>query len=246
MLAGFAPAVFALLPPKREGLSWQDVVVTAVLVSPIISGFTTLFREIYPSPGDPVPRLDYLGKLMVISVGASAFLSLRRVAGADYRFLVNRGDIRTGFRYFLYYLPVGLPFSMAIGLVEWAPRQPLDWKLAGEFLGVALGIFLAVALPEELCFRGVLQNLTEKRVVNRWAALAVGSVAFGAVHLSFRFFPNWKTCPWGGRVGRILRTGVSGARVGDGGRRYAYPYGVDLALPVPLIQNGRMWLLTPH
>lgn len=192
LLAAFAPAVFTLAPPKRDVLTWQDLAVTAVLVSPLISGFTTLLREIYPSPGDPVPRLDILGKLMVISVGATAFLSLRKVSGADYRFALNRNDLRTGFRFFLYYLPVGIPFSMAIGLVEWAPRETLDWKLAGEFLGVALGIFLATALPEELCFRGVLQNLSEKRLTNRWIALTIGSVAYGAVHLSFRFYPNWR------------------------------------------------------
>ncbi len=192
LLAGFAPAVFALAPPRRDALTWQDVVVTAVLVSPLISGFTTMFREIFPSPGEPVPRLDYLGKLMVISVGAASFLSLRKVRRADYRFQVTQQDLRTGLRYFLYYLPVGIPFSLAIGLVEWAPRESLDWKLAAEFLGVALGIFLATALPEELCFRGVLQDLIEKRVANRWVALAAASAAFGAVHLSFRFYPNWR------------------------------------------------------
>jgi membrane protease YdiL (CAAX protease family) len=76
--------------------------------------------------------------------------------------------------------------------VEWAPRESLDWRLLGEVVGTGLGIFVATALVEELCFRGILQNLLAKSLRRPLAAQAVAAIAFGAIHLSFRFYPNWR------------------------------------------------------
>jgi membrane protease YdiL (CAAX protease family) len=120
-----------------------------------------------------------------------AFLSLRGIENVDFRFFPNSQDLRTGTKYFLYYLPIGVPLSLATGIVEWAPRETLDWGLAAEFAGTALGIFFATALGEELCFRGILQNLLEKTLRKPLAAQSIAAAAFGAVHLSWRFYPNW-------------------------------------------------------
>ena len=162
-----------------------------VLVSPVISGLTSFFRDVFPSP-EGIERLDVLGKLMVVSVGAMAFLSLRGVPGAVFRFIPTWDDLRFGSKHFIYYLPLGIPLSLAIGLVEWAPRESLDWMLLGEIIGTMLGIFVATALAEELCFRGILQNLLTQTLRRPLAAQAIAALAFGAVHLSFRFYPNWR------------------------------------------------------
>ena len=193
-LAAAAPTLFVLAPANKRGLTWQDVVAIVLLAAPVISGLTTFLIDAYRGPlalPEDVRRLDVLGKLMVISVGAMAFLSLRGLADVDFRFFPSWKDLRTGGKHFLYYLPIGVPLSLATGLVEWAPRETLDWSLAAEFAGTALGIFFATALGEELCFRGILQNLLEKTLRNPLAAQAIAAAAFGAVHLSFRFYPNW-------------------------------------------------------
>ena len=88
-------------------------------------------------------------------------------------------------------LVIGVPLLLATGVVEWAPRETLGWRLAAEFAGTALGIFFATALGEELCFRGILQNLLEKTLRRPLVAQSIAAAAFGAVHLSFRFYPNW-------------------------------------------------------
>lgn len=191
LLCAPAAFLFVIAPPRRQALSWQDLIVLAILVTPVISGTTDLFKQIYPSPGDPVPRLDILGKLMVIALGAYSFLILRCVEGADFRFSVRRADLRTGGRFFLYYLPIGIPVALAVGFVRWAPGPLESWADLGEIVGKAVGIFLATALPEELCFRGILQRLLSGLLGRPRLAQALAALAFGAVHLSFRFFPNW-------------------------------------------------------
>lgn len=193
-LAAAAPALFVLAPPKKRGLAWQDVVVVVLLVAPIVSGLTSFLEDAYRGPlglPEDIRRLDVLGKLMVISVGAMSFFSLRGIEDVDFRFFPSGKDLRTGAKHFLYYLPIGVPLSLATGVVEWAPRETLDWELAAEIAGTGLGIFFATALGEELCFRGILQNLLEKTLRKPLVAQSIAAAAFGAVHLSFRFYPNW-------------------------------------------------------
>ena len=191
MLCGVAAFLFALAPPKRQALSWQDLIVLAILVTPVISGATDLFKQIYPSPGDPVPRLDILGKLMVIALGADAYLTLRRTEGADFRLSLRRTDLTTGGQYFLYYLPIGIPIALAVGFVRWAPGPLERWADAAALAGKAVGIFFATALPEELCFRGILQRLLEGLLARPRLAQGLAALAFGLVHVSYREFPNW-------------------------------------------------------
>ena len=147
-LAAAAPALFVVAPPKKRGLAWQDVVVIMLLVAPIVSGLTSFLEDAYRGPlglPEDIRRLDVLGKLMVISVGAMAFLSLRRIENVDFRFFPNVQDLRTGAKHFFFYLPIGVPLSLATGLVEWAPRETLDWGLAAELVATGLGIFFATA-----------------------------------------------------------------------------------------------------
>jgi len=62
------------------------------------------------------------------------------------------------------------------------------WKVAAYFLAY----LFVLTLAEEFIFRGVLQQWIEEWTRNRNAALALTSALFGAVHLWFRHFPNWK------------------------------------------------------
>ena len=55
-----------------------------------------------------------------------------------------------------------------------------------------LGILWVVALSEEFFFRGLLQQWMTQWTGSAAAGLAGTSIVFGAVHLGFRGFPNWK------------------------------------------------------
>jgi len=182
--------VFVLTRPDPEKLGWQDALLIVLLAAPAVSG-VTLYREIYPGIGDPVDRLDILGKLTAIGVGAVAFLVLRPLPDPDYRFALRARDLIVGFKWYLYYLPLAIPLALFTGMARFEPR-PVDGPVYFlELLGRALGIYLAVALPEELCFRGALQRLLAGRLGKPLAAQALAAVLFGLVHITFRFFPNW-------------------------------------------------------
>ena len=67
------------------------------------------------------------------------------------------------------------------------PGMPL-WKIAATFVGV----LWVVALSEEFFFRGLLQQWIGEWTGRPALGLAAASIVFGAVHLGFRAFPNWK------------------------------------------------------
>jgi membrane protease YdiL (CAAX protease family) len=53
-----------------------------------------------------------------------------------------------------------------------------------QFLLSAVGIFIFVAIPEELLFRGIIQNSLQKTLLKPLPALIVTSIIFGAAHLN--------------------------------------------------------------
>jgi membrane protease YdiL (CAAX protease family) len=59
-------------------------------------------------------------------------------------------------------------------------------------LGRVLGIFLVTAVPEELLFRGLLQNLIRHWTGRPILALTLASLVFGAAHLDVGSYPDWR------------------------------------------------------
>ena len=55
-----------------------------------------------------------------------------------------------------------------------------------------IGIFFFTAVPEELLFRGVLQNVLGKALSRDGAGWIVASIIFGLSHIANGRFPNWK------------------------------------------------------
>lgn len=183
--------LFVWAPPQSDALSWQDAVVAAALAYPWISGLGSPLYDIYPSPSPGVPPLDYLGKLMLVALGTMAFLSLRHLPRTGYRFAISREDFLSGLRHFLMFVPPAAVLALTIEFVQWGPQPADSWTYPFEFAGNALGIYLAVALPSEMYFRGVLQNLLTARLRRPQLSLLVTSVLFGLSHLG-RGFPNWR------------------------------------------------------
>lgn len=181
-LAAFAAVVsfwYVVLPAGPPA----DIGLCCVLAAAMI---TKYFKPIYP---EPLPGLDVdvLGKLALIHVAAMVFLVERRVADTGFGFLPTRRDWAVGVRHYFYFLPVGLALVLALKPLRWAPVAPA-WKIAGAFFG----ILWVVGLAEEFLFRGLLQQWLAKWTGSTQLAVAVAAVMFGAVHLTFRGFPNWR------------------------------------------------------
>jgi membrane protease YdiL (CAAX protease family) len=184
--------LFVLAPVRKQRLSWQDAVALLLLGWPHVSG-VSFFREIYLGPVvEAVPRLDILGKLMTIPLGATVFLSLRKLEGVGFRLAPSRQDLAAGVRNYALFLPFGIPLALAVGFVRWGPKAVEDWSYLLELLGTMLGTYAAVALAEEFAFRGITQNLLTSSLRKPLLAQLIASVLFGLAHLPTGTFPNWR------------------------------------------------------
>jgi membrane protease YdiL (CAAX protease family) len=122
-----------------------------------------------------------LGNLLLVDAGLYGFLGIRRLSGTGFDFHSRWSDWKTGLRELLFFAPVVLALGFALGFIDphgSAPRADkavLTWA----------GIFVFVAVPEELFFRAWVQNFLERRL-GRHAALVVASILFGLSHFNKR------------------------------------------------------------
>ena len=181
--------LFLFAPQKSDGFLWQDVIVLALLAYPAISG-VTFFHEIYATPTPKIPSLVFLGKIMLIPLGATAYLLLRGIGRTGFQLRISGQDLRVGLRNYLFFLPIGVPLALGVGFVRWGPKPVESLVDIASVVGSVVGIYLVVSLGEELYFRGIIQNLLTPRLGLPVAQL-IASLLFGLVHLP-RGFPNWR------------------------------------------------------
>ena len=181
---------YVLFPARGRGLTWQDVLVACALAYPMISGLSTLFREIYLGFEPPAHRLDALGKLMLIPLGLYVFLALRRLPGTGFRLVPARGDWKHAFENSGYALPWLVFVGVSTGYLQWDPPFETPLRDLGGALGKLVGIYFTTALAEEFLLRGVMQNLTAVSTGRPLLARGIASLLFGAVHLGRGRFPN--------------------------------------------------------
>jgi membrane protease YdiL (CAAX protease family) len=148
--------------------------------------FSHALNHIYTSPIDV--RIDILGQLMLIRTGALAALELRGVENIGFGFIPTQKEWVAGVRYFFYFLPVGFPLALAVGLVRLNFTGFLFWQT----LAIFCGFLWVVALSEEFFFRGLLQQWLTAWTARPNLALIATSLLFGAAHLPVRAFPNWR------------------------------------------------------
>jgi hypothetical protein len=87
--------------------------------------------------------------------------------------------------------PLLIAAGIAIGFIPW-PHLPV--RGASTMAAAVPLIFFATALPEEILFRSLIQNLLTMRFGAGWRTLAAASVIFGAAHLDNgpQPLPNWR------------------------------------------------------
>jgi membrane protease YdiL (CAAX protease family) len=152
---------------------------------------TRVFPHIYPSPHPKLP-LYALGQAMWVRTGVFVMLAVRRVTGVGFGFWPDRRHWKIGVLYYCLFLACSVEVALLIhfGTPHW-PRW--GWgKTSFVAVGTFFGILWVVALGEEFFFRGLLQQWIGKWVGNEKAGLLITAILFGAVHLWFRSFPNWR------------------------------------------------------
>lgn len=147
---------------------------------------SNIVPRLYPSP---VPQhVEVLGHLMLIRTSVMSMLALRGIRGTGFGFLPTEREWVIGLRYFFFFLPVGIPLAVWLGMV----RFNWEWVQLWKCLLVFAGMLWVVALSEEFFFRGLLQQWLTRWTGSPGAALLLASLVFGLCHLPFRMFPNWK------------------------------------------------------
>jgi hypothetical protein len=92
-----------------------------------------------------------------------------------------------GLREAAFFAPVAIGLGLALGFLQWHARLPR----LGEVAFAWAFTFLFIAIPEELYFRGWVQNLLERHL-GRLPALFITAVVFGLAHFNKRTaFFNW-------------------------------------------------------
>ncbi len=165
--------------PKAQRLLWQDVVVLLVLA---LTLELRVFNGAWPHPG-----LGSLPKLYLCDVALYLYLVVRNIDGVGYSFMPNAKAFAIGAREWLYFTPFAFGLGFALHFIGFYPRA----HSAAQIAAGVLVTFLLTAVPEELFFRGLLQNLLEPHL-GRLRALAVASFLFGLSHFHKGAVFNWR------------------------------------------------------
>ncbi len=152
---------------------------------------TPWFKDMFPSPAGTV-KLGFLNKQLWMRVGITTFLFLRGWKVPGFGLMPTKRDWWVGTQQFLFFLAILLPVGFYFNILRIQFPKLSTWVIPFAAVGTFVGMYLFLALVEEFMFRGVLQQLMTKGLGSKWAGLLVASVCFGAVHLPFRDFPNWR------------------------------------------------------
>jgi membrane protease YdiL (CAAX protease family) len=184
-------ALYALLPiavtfllhqarqvdPNQSG-NWRDYLVLLTL------GLAVDLR--WFEPAWP-PHLAVFNKMILLNAGIYGFLLIRELNGVSFDLRLRRRDLTIGLREWALYTPIAITLGLSLSFLHFHPHWPSLSQLAGAFF-----TFLFIAVPEELFFRGWLQNLLERRLA-RTQALLLTSVLFGLSHFNKRALHfNWR------------------------------------------------------
>ncbi len=185
-----ACAAYTLIPaaaltrrrPRPEGLTLPDALAIVALWFPIEFEWLPL-PELPEKPGIGVDKLVGTVWLLVL------FLGVRQLPGVGYTFLLGREDAaRAGLYLALFVTFFAIPLAIPTHFIASSAAMPSLPEISLRLLATA---FL-IALPEELLFRGVIQNLLARRLRAhpRWA-LALSSLIFGLAHANNPDQPVW-------------------------------------------------------
>jgi membrane protease YdiL (CAAX protease family) len=132
--------------------------------------------------------LRALNELLLVDIGLYGFQAILQLSGTGFDLHLRWSDWKSGLRELLFFTPLVLTLGWALGFIHPHANFPsvgsaaLRWVL----------IFFFTAVPEELFFRGWVQNLLERRVGRR-IALVIASVLFGLSHFNKRSAHfNWR------------------------------------------------------
>ncbi len=184
LYVGLPVAVAILLWEARRADSaqrgnWRDFLVLAVMGLAVDLRW---FEGAWP------PHLTIFNKILLLDAGIYGFLLIRQLDGVGFDLRLRFKDLGIGLREAVFYTPIALALGLSLGFLHFHPGWPVPSQAAVAWIFT----FFFIALPEELFFRGWLENLLEKRM-GRYGALFLTACLFGLAHLNKRTANfNWR------------------------------------------------------
>jgi uncharacterized protein len=166
------------LDPEQRG-HWLEFIVLVMLG---LSVDLRWFEPAWPH------RLAALNKLLLLDAGLYGFLCIRGLSDVGFDLRLRWNDWKVGLREWAFYTPIAIVLGLSLGFLHLHRHVDRPWIIPFAWLST----FLLIALPEEIYFRGWIQNLLERRM-GRTVSLLVTAVIFGLSHFNKRTtFFNWR------------------------------------------------------
>jgi len=204
------PTLLLRLRPKRaRPMDVMHILTILAIWIPVEPSLFRLLAEIAPPTVDLqfvldgialVPRVDALlipgislpvGKLTAVSLALLLFIVRCPIGRMGFVFRFTWLDLWRALQGLGAFAVVGVPIGLLLGFLRLGLYRP---SLV-EAVAAALGGYLLIALPEEILFRGAIQNLTTQRLGRWWAGLLIAAPVFGLAHINNATpgfaEPNW-------------------------------------------------------
>ena len=179
----FVPLGMALWANGTAAGAWQDFL-TLAGVWVLVKFGPTHWLWTYPDN-----RLGYVFTVMLAVITAVAsFAIVRRIKGIGYSIGWGKNWALYVIGSFVVFACIAIPLGMRMHFIVFAPH----WDKWTTYLGLSAAIFMFTAWPEELLFRGLLQNFLSRASKSEMAGWWTASVLFGFSHITNGGFPNWR------------------------------------------------------
>jgi membrane protease YdiL (CAAX protease family) len=180
----FAPLGLAVWSEGAAPGTWQDFVTLAGIWVLVKFGPTHWLWS-YPEGA----KLGYVLTVMVaVNTAVASFLLIRRAKGIGYSIGWGKNWIIYVVGSFLGFAVIAIPLAIRIHFIAVAP----NWHNWTTYVGLSAAILMFTAWPEELLFRGLLQNFLSRASKSDFAGWWTASVLFGFSHITNLGFPNWR------------------------------------------------------
>jgi hypothetical protein len=168
----------AQIDPGSKG-NWRDFL---ILIALGLSVDLRWFEAAWPA------HLAIFSKILLLDAGIYGFVLIRRLEGTGFDLRLHLRDAAIGLREAAFYMPLALALGLVLGFLH----IHREWPGLAMIAGAWIFTFFFIALPEELFFRGWLQNLLERRI-GRTPALLLTAALFGLAHFNKRTANfNWR------------------------------------------------------
>jgi uncharacterized protein len=173
-----APTAGTTAEPSQRG-NWRDFLILAILGLAVDLRW---FERAWP------PHMSVFNKILLLDAGIYGFVLIRQLEGTGFDLRLRLRDVAIGLREVAFYTPIALVLGLSLGFLH----AHAVWPRPGAIATAWIFTFFFIAVPEELFFRGWLQNLLERRI-GRSPALFATAVLFGLAHFNKRTTSfNWQ------------------------------------------------------